>query len=150
MIVNVSENIAVSLGAVSTVNVVKDKQVLNMCYSKTHRGKLMSDFVYIPKNNTSFYDSKYFKENFVRIEGVDRIVYVNVNHVSQLVKDYKGKTPKILINFKNSVELHNPATDEKSIVPEYMYITFGCKDDLDFSYDLISSVIESKPYQGDL
>ena len=127
----------VNLRAVSNVNVLDNKIVLNMNFTYTNRKEgQMSHFYYLGRDEDEIFKTKYFKENFVKIEGFDRLVYINKNNVSHIIGESKeGQRDKVIVCFCNSVS--RKSVEDKSILcPEYMYIS------LDYNQDL-NKVLES-------
>ena len=121
----------INLRAVSNVNVLKDKIVLNMNFTYTNRKEgQMSHFYFLKPFEDDIFETEFFKENFVRIEGFDRIVYINKNEVSHIIGESKeGQRDKIIICFCNSVS--RKSVEDKSILcPEYMYISLDYNQDL--------------------
>lgn len=122
MFCKINENLVVSLDAVANINVVNDKMVFNMCYSFTDKNGIMSEYYYVDLDNDSFKQSTYYKNNFIEIEGKDRVLLINKKHVSFVKKENSAKS-KLIIGFKNSIERHNVKMPTKlNITPAYMYI----------------------------
>lgn len=128
------DNNYINLEAVSNVNILEDKIVFNMDLSTTKKEiGLMSHYFYIDKDNVAFMDTKYFKENFVKITGQDRVFYINKTKILGIKADYK--THKIIMLFKNAVTKRSikdfEVTDKSFLVPEFMYISQDYNVDLD-------------------
>lgn len=121
----------INLRAVSSVNVLDDKIVLNMNFTYTNKKEgQMSHFYFLNPSEDDIFDTPYFKENFARIEGYDRIVYINKNNVSHIIGESKeGQKDKIIVCFCNSVSRKN-ITDKSVLCPEYMYISLNPNQDL--------------------
>lgn len=124
----------INLEAVSSVNILEDKIVFNMDLSISKKDiGLMSYYYYIEKDNIEFMESRYFKENFVKITGQDRVFYINKNKILSVKADYKAN--KIIIFFKNPVSkriLKDFKDIEKDfLIPEFMYISQEPNTDLD-------------------
>ena len=121
----------INLRAVSNVNVLDNKIVLNMNFTYTNRKEgQMSHFYFLSKEETEIFKTKYFKENFVKIEGYDRLVYINKNEVSHIIGESKeGQRDKIIVCFCNSVS-RKSVEDKGILCPEYMYISLDYNQDL--------------------
>lgn len=133
-LIEIEKDLCVNLDKVANVNVLKDKFVFNMSYSVDidNIGKI-SDYYYINKDKDDFINSKYFRENFIKIVGLDREVYINKNHISYIMKEYKNN--KLIIGFSHSVQGRN-IKDNKTIA-EHMYIKMDFKETLDNMFNIL-------------
>lgn len=137
MLIQVNETITVKLSAVCNINILKDKQVFNMCYTFTDKKGAMSGYYYVDSGNINYQNSKYFKEKFIAVRGIDRLIYINTDFVSFIKKDYTNY-PKVVIGFSHSVLRHN--VESFAFAPEYMYIRTK-PEDLDNTYNEIIETI---------
>lgn len=110
----------VNLKQVSYVNVTKDRIILNMCvtYTDYSWGRDISKAHYLERDNDEFMSSEYFLKNFIKVEGDDRLTFINKNFVSSII----GETPldredKIIVNFNYSV-----SGAPNKYVPDYLYV----------------------------
>lgn len=116
MFINVNDETAINLQAVCNINVLKDKQILNMCYTFTNKNNVMSGYYYFDVNNTDYKKCPYFKENFIEVKGSNRQIFINKTKISFVKKE----SDKLVVGFMHSVLRHN--SDEIVFCPEYMYI----------------------------
>lgn len=127
----------VNLEKVANVNCLSDKYVFNMSYSvKIENVGRISDYVYVKSD--SFMKSDYFKDNFIEVSGIDRRVFINVNHISQIRKDVKNS--KIIFSFCHDVNGRNIMDFE--FVAEHMYIKVN-PSELDYKFDHYIKVLNS-------
>lgn len=123
-------NAYVNLTAVTSINVVKDKIVFNMCFPFEDREKgIMSYFFYLDPDENEWMDYDYFKENFFGITGTDRNVFLNKNLISYIkAETRKSKMPKIVVCFKHSII--KKSNGAEFLAPEFMYIAQNPNVDL--------------------
>lgn len=132
MYVQINEYTAVSLESVCNVNILKDKQILNLCYTYTNKNNIMSGYYYFDLDNIGYRNSKYFKKNFIEIKGDDRHIFINKTKISFIKKEHD----KIVIGFSHSVLRHN--ADNIIFCPEYMYIKMP-KDQINDTFNLLTN-----------
>ena len=138
MLVKISDDVRINLASVSNINVLKDKMVFNMCYSFTDRGNITNGYYYVDLENNKFMESSFFKNNFVKIVGEDRKVFINKNHVSLIKKDFTNN-PKIIVSFNHSVMRHD--FDNLVFGPGYIYVKVN-RAEVDKKYKKLISDIE--------
>jgi hypothetical protein len=112
----------VNLKQVSYINVMSHQIVLNMITTYTDKtGRLISNQHFLEPDNNAFMQSKYFTDNFIVLEGSDRLTYINKNFVSSVIGESSlSGEDKIIVTFTNAVNRVRDAWDR--LIPEFLYV----------------------------
>lgn len=112
----------VNLKQVSYINVMSHQIVLNMITTYTDKtGRLISNQHFLEPGNNTFMQSKYFTDNFIVLEGSDRLTYINKNFVSSVIGESSlSGEDKIIVTFTNAVNRVRDAWDR--LIPEFLYV----------------------------